>query len=431
MNFSELFQQSNQLCKFSPNGRHVCSCSQCRVVIRDVATLQIVAIFTCADPVQYIEWASDSVHVMCGMFKRGMVQVWSIENSEWYCKIDEGLAGLVACRWAPDARHILTMADFQLRVTLWSLTTKGVSFIKNPKSLHSNTDFSKDGRIMAMVERRDCKDYVNIFDCSVWKLWRQFSVDTKDSKEIRWSPNNQVLCLWDSPLEYNIFIYSMDGQCLSSYSAYSNALGIKRVTWSPTSQFLAIGSFDEKVRIMNHLTWKMIVEHRHPSSVTAKSAVIYVEVERRLPGSQIVSESRYDAQEPPIALQVVKPDPDKPNPSIGVGIVLFSPDNRYLVTRNDNMPHAIWIWDMPSISLIALLVHTNPVKAVEWDPKQSRLALCTGTNKLYMWSPAGCISVVVPVDGPFKVNNIHWHPNGRVLVLLGKTHYCLCTLDNE
>ena len=78
MNFSELFQQSNQLCKFSPNGRHVCSCSQCRVVIRDVATLQIVAIFTCADPVQYIEWASDSVHVMCGMFKRGMVQVW------WY-----------------------------------------------------------------------------------------------------------------------------------------------------------------------------------------------------------------------------------------------------------------------------------------------------------------------------------------------------------
>ena len=75
MNFSELFQQSNQLCKFSPNGRHVCSCSQCRVVVRDVATLQIIAIFTCADPVQYLEWASDSVHVMCGMFKRGMVQV--------------------------------------------------------------------------------------------------------------------------------------------------------------------------------------------------------------------------------------------------------------------------------------------------------------------------------------------------------------------
>ena len=341
------------------------------------------------------------------------------------------MAGVVACRWAPDARHILTMADFQLRVTLWSLTTKTVSFIKNPKNLHTNMDFSGDGRIMVMVERRDCKDYVNIFDCSIWKLWRQFNVDTKDCKELRWSPNSQVICLWDSPLEYNILIYSIDGQTLGSYSAYNNALGIKKVAWSPSSQFLAIGSYDEKVRIINHLTWKMIIEHKHPSTVTAKSTVVYIEVEKRLPRSQLVSESKYEAQEPPITLQVIKPDPDKPNPPIGIGVVLFSPDSRYLVTRSDNMPHVIWVWDMASISLVALLVHTNPVKTVEWDPKQPRLAMCTGTNKLYMWSPAGCISVVVPVDAPFKVNNIHWHPNGKVLVLLGKTHYCLCTLDNE
>ena len=39
----------------------------------------------------------------------------------------------------------------------------------------------------------------------------------------------------------------MDGRCLSKYSAYEFALGIKSVCWSPSSQFLAIGSFDEKV----------------------------------------------------------------------------------------------------------------------------------------------------------------------------------------
>ena len=89
MNFSELFQQSNQLCKFSPNGRHVCSCSQCRVVVRDVATLQMIAVFTCVDPVQYVEWASDSVHVMCGMFKRAMVQVWYHFQLLTFCKDTE------------------------------------------------------------------------------------------------------------------------------------------------------------------------------------------------------------------------------------------------------------------------------------------------------------------------------------------------------
>ena len=42
-------------------------------------------------------------------------------------------------------------------------------------------------------------------------------------------------------------LYSLDGRCLSRYSAYEFALGIKSVCWSPSSQFLAIGSFDEKV----------------------------------------------------------------------------------------------------------------------------------------------------------------------------------------
>lgn len=38
-------------------------------------------------------------------------------------------------------------------------------------------------------------------------------------------------------------------------------------------------------------------------------------------------------------------------------------------------------------------------QGVEWDPLQPRLALCTGTNKLYMWSPTGSLAVEVPVEG--------------------------------
>ena len=45
-----------------------------------------------------------------------------------------------------------------------------------------------------------------------------------------------------------MLLYSLDGRCQATYSAYEMALGIKSVTWSSTSQFLAIGSYDEKVR---------------------------------------------------------------------------------------------------------------------------------------------------------------------------------------
>lgn len=42
------------------------------------------------------------------------LQVWSLEKPDWTCKIDEGLAGLVAVQWSPDGRHILSTADFQV-----------------------------------------------------------------------------------------------------------------------------------------------------------------------------------------------------------------------------------------------------------------------------------------------------------------------------
>lgn len=36
----------------------------------------------------------------------------------------------------------------------------------------------------------------------------------------------------------------------------------------------------------------------------------------------------------PIQLPVVKPDPDRANPKIGVSVLAFSSDSRYLATKN-------------------------------------------------------------------------------------------------
>ena len=52
----------------------------------------------------------------------------------------------------------------------------------------------------------------------------------------------------NSPEQYKLLLYSLDGRLLSSFSAYEWSLGIKSVAWSPSSQLLAVGSFDEKVR---------------------------------------------------------------------------------------------------------------------------------------------------------------------------------------
>lgn len=45
-----------------------------RLVIRDVESLQILQLYSCVDKVDRIDWSSDSNYVLCGLFKRGVVQ---------------------------------------------------------------------------------------------------------------------------------------------------------------------------------------------------------------------------------------------------------------------------------------------------------------------------------------------------------------------
>nr|XP_035945619.1 WD repeat-containing protein WRAP73 isoform X2 [Halichoerus grypus] len=280
MNFSEVFKLSSLLCKFSPDGKYLASCVQYRLVIRDVNTLQILQLYTCLDQIQHIEWSADSLFILCAMYKRGLVQVWSLEQPEWHCRIDEGSAGLVASCWSPDGRHILNTTEFHLRITVWSLCTKSVSYIKYPKACQQGIAFTRDGRYMALAERRDCKDHVSVFVCSDWQLLRHFDTETQDLAGIEWAPNGCVLAVWDTCLEYKVLLYSLDGRLLSAYCAYEWSLGVKSVAWSPSSQFLAVGSYDGKVRILNHVTWKMITEFGHPATVNNPKIVVYKEAEK-------------------------------------------------------------------------------------------------------------------------------------------------------
>uniref|UniRef100_A0AAY4CVU8 WD repeat containing, antisense to TP73 n=1 Tax=Denticeps clupeoides TaxID=299321 RepID=A0AAY4CVU8_9TELE len=381
MNFSELFKQTNQLCRLSPDGKYLATCVQYRLVVRDVNTLQILHLYTCLDQVLHMEWSSDSLFILCAMYKRGLVQVWSLEQPDWHCKIDEGSIGLVSSRWSPDGRHVLNTTEFHLRVTVWSLCNKSVSYIKYPKACQKGMDFSADGRYMALAERRECKDYISVFVCDDWHLLRHFETETQDLAGVEWSPNGCVLAVWDTCLEYKVLLYSLDGRLLSTYSAYEWSLGIKTIAWSPSSQFLAISSYDEKVRILNHITWKKIAEFEHPANISSTKAVVYREVEKcpvvvseDLSSSQITvssslfnTQSKYEICQLPVQVAVLKPDPDRANPKVGVSLLAFSANSRYLATKN------------------------------------------------------GC----------FQVLSLLWHCSGDSLILLGKEQLCLCYMETE
>jgi hypothetical protein len=106
----------------------------------------------------------------------------------------------------------------------------------------------------------------------------------------------------------------------------------------------------------------------------------------------------------------------------------WSKDSRYIYTRNDSMPTALWIWDIHHLELAAILVQKDPIRAAAWDPTCPRLVLCTGSSHLYMWTPSGAYCVSNPLP-QFNINDLKWNSDGSCLLLKDKDSFCCAAVS--
>ena len=244
--------------------------------------------------------------------------------------------------------------------------------------------------MMALAERSDAKDSVGLFAPDGWKPIRTFPVNSIDLDDLKWSPSGSVLCIIDTALQYQVLLYTAAGEHLQTFRPYENALGVKTVAWHPHGHLLALGSYDERARLLNSLTWQRIAECAHPAEVReafSEDAVVWLE-----PPDDSTA-GGYVAQRLPLTVPSMRPNPDVPNPKVGVGLLAWSHGGRFLATRNDNMPRTLWVWDGEKLLLHSVLVHQGGVRAAAWNPSRQLLAIATGSAKVFMWSPEGCRTV--------------------------------------
>ena len=84
------------------------------------------------------------------------------------------------------------------------------------------------------LQRTDSKEFICLVDAGDWQLRMRIATTTQDLADLAWSPDGSCFVVWDTPLAYKLLVYSAKGHCLSAYSAYQDALGIRSVAWSPS-----------------------------------------------------------------------------------------------------------------------------------------------------------------------------------------------------
>jgi len=103
----------------------------------------------------------------------------------------------------------------------------------------------------------------------------------------------------------------------------------------------------------------------------------------------------------------------------------WSHDSKYLATKNDNTPNCVYIWDMTTLQLNVLLIHSKTIKSMQWSPKSLHLVIATGSPRIFIWSMGGASVCDIPADSgatkEFNVSKIKWNPNGKSIVVADKS----------
>mmetsp|Transcript_34161 Transcript_34161/g.74633 ORF Transcript_34161/g.74633 Transcript_34161/m.74633 type:complete len:451 (-) Transcript_34161:71-1423(-) len=437
------------LVSWSPDGLKVSCIAQNRLILRTHDSLDIVQVFNCADKVDRTEWSPDSEYILCQIGKRGVTEVWSASDSEWRCRIDEGLAGLARSRFAPSSREIVTVADFQVRIAVWCLVTACTRHLRSPKWSDRGMAFSNGEAYMAILTRKELRDGVAIFDVQTWEEVQSFALSTTDAADLAWSYRDSSLVVWETPLDCALHVYSLRGEMLHSVLPASEKLGIRTLKLAKEGLLAAVACYDETAKIVHSNTWKVLVELPHSDILRNDPSVKFFKEELR--DGHAVNQHVYrhggSAPSRPSAVEYVETElkgeavtlPSIPKPEtadkVGVSMAIFSEDGTFLATKNERHPCVVWVWDMHRLALHSVLVHRFQIRSMDWDSSaaatgsQCRLAVATGSQHVFFWTPSETFVREVPRND-FFVHRVKWRPLGPALVVAMKDRFCTMRVDS-
>ncbi|KII93811.1 hypothetical protein PLICRDRAFT_49829 [Plicaturopsis crispa FD-325 SS-3] len=470
MDFTEIYKQTSGLVAFSPGAHFILTAVQDRVIVRRADTFQITRTWLldaspsptklvlntkskpnapAANAISHIGWSCDSEYILAGCASKGVVNVLKLRDEEWSARIDSGAEGLVKAEWAPDGRNVLCFSEWGLRVTIWSLVTGIATYIQFPVYTDRGYTFRADGRYFVLAERHKSKDTLGLYDTAdSYRLVRHFPLPTASLSSLALSPIGNHLAVWEGPLEYKLYIVTLTGDVLGVFTPEPDpGFGIRNVAWHPTGAFLAVGGWDDKVHILDSLSWSPVATLELSSRIPA-SVAFWREPSQWLEATEGRGFLSYDRLRGSQSLSPTRADPTKSSPKTGAVQLEWNKTGTLLLVRFENVPTAVHIYAFPSPAeptfaprLRSVLVHTKPILHARWNPvRRGALALCCGNRCMYTWSDewvgdtdgveeemAECIGVPAK---KFDTRDVKWAPDGKGVVLFDKDVFC-CAFEVE
>ncbi|KAF2124700.1 TolB, C-terminal domain-containing protein [Dothidotthia symphoricarpi CBS 119687] len=385
----------------SPNAAHVACLSSTRLQIRCLSTFEVVR--SAALPSDFdckkacIAWspplpsapstprssrpqppASNRVLV----FDENTTRVYDLRDDKWSAVISNGSGGMgknVHVEFGAGEDEVLVWSDFAACVKVWCLRTGRAVEVRDPKFAGRDgrgwgfrpSDSARGGGVLAMLCRSSGQDILLLLAPRTHTLLRRTELPTVDAAGLKWSRDGRWLAIWDAPSAgHTLCIYTADGHLYRTLSREPSeqvnewgveGLGIKSVEWVPGNEWLAVGGWDRRVRILSTRTFTPVVFLDHTASIHVPTAPVFTETVDAQ-GNRSYFLTTQPATPP-------KAPAEKSETGVmkqGISVLAFNGDGTLYATRDDSTPTTVWIWDLRSLRPRTILIQHAPIKSLQW-----------------------------------------------------------------
>ncbi|OTB08618.1 hypothetical protein M426DRAFT_7355 [Hypoxylon sp. CI-4A] len=434
MRFSNPFQSSPHS-HLSPDGERIAILLPSGIIIRDTKSLHVIRTIQVSPDlttgVTCFTWSPSSTRILVATLEQ--VHVFSAKDGDFHgiARIPSSAAKSTLVNFGATDDEVCIWSPFGIKLTLINFANSQAVEIANPKfynnaaSTAKGYSFRPNTHHFALLTRSSGKDLISIHSPETRGIDRSWYPDTIDAQGLAWTADGRWLVVWESPAQFpRVIFYTSDGHTFKDWRGplllasqdmgLQYGAGVRIVTLSPDSRLAAIANASTCICILNMPSMVEAMRLIHPQVIQPKDTLQIWQEQSTLSNTRSSSSPGFVR-----AAQAVTPQWTASNglqePTSGCNLARFDCSSTLLATRLEDAPGTIWIWDISSSDLRAVLMYHNNVTKLEWHPAQPELLLVRCEGEGY----ASLVSVWDPLsNGPNSIDIAHRSPGS----LSGKTH---------
>ncbi|KAL2752681.1 hypothetical protein ACRALDRAFT_1072549 [Sodiomyces alcalophilus JCM 7366] len=444
---------SSPHCALSPDGSLVATLFPSKLHIRSVPSLETVSeVLLPPDvtgPVFAFQWSPSSSRLLVALADQVHVVAALHDSFRATIRIPtSGTAKPTLVQFGASDTEVLVCSQFGRTLSIFDLATSRSVEVNNPKFHHASSAprgfaFRPGSRHLALMTRTTGKDVVSIHHPTTRDVQRSWHPDTIDAQGLLWTPDGRWLVIWESASQgHKVLFYTPDGRLFKAWSGPSGFLadmkdyelgaGVRLCQPSPDARRIAIADHTSNVHILDAGAVTETSRLCHPSAISPKDTI------QVGPGPSGPSTHTFVRATQIVSAPSFQPSGNGAELKVGCASAAFDSSSSLLATRLEEAPSTVWIWDLVSSELRAVLIFHANISSFSWHPDIRELLMmsCESdnySNLIFLWEPLwdgprvldfGSHIPDSKTGGKTQSSWVSW-PGQPAVVFFGNTRHCI------